>query len=70
MSDGVRLAVWSGPRTISTALMRAWEATGTPYAAFLAPDGLHHNDRGYACLAAALARSIQDAVGPARIAGR
>ena len=52
------------------ALMRAWEATGTPYAAFLAPDGLHHNDRGYGCLAAALARSIQDAVGPARIAGR
>lgn len=25
MSDGVRLAVWSGPRNISTALMRSWE---------------------------------------------
>src|SRR4051812_995495 len=25
MTDGVRLAMWSGPRNISTALMRAWE---------------------------------------------
>jgi hypothetical protein len=25
VSDGVRLAVWSGPRNISTALMRSWE---------------------------------------------
>lgn len=25
MSDGVRLAMWSGPRNISTAMMRAWE---------------------------------------------
>lgn len=25
MTDGVRLAVWSGPRNISTALMRSWE---------------------------------------------
>ena len=25
MSDGVRLAMWSGPRNISTALMRSWE---------------------------------------------
>jgi lysophospholipase L1-like esterase len=52
------------------ALMRAWEEAGTPAGAMLAPDGLHHNDRGYACLARTLARSILDAVGPARIAGR
>jgi hypothetical protein len=25
MSDGVRIAMWSGPRNISTALMRSWE---------------------------------------------
>src|SRR5580693_496103 len=25
MGGGVRLAVWSGPRNISTALMRSWE---------------------------------------------
>ena len=25
MTDGVRLAMWSGPRNISTAMMRAWE---------------------------------------------
>jgi hypothetical protein len=25
VTDGVRLAMWSGPRNISTALMRAWE---------------------------------------------
>jgi hypothetical protein len=25
MPDGLRLAMWSGPRNISTAMMRAWE---------------------------------------------
>lgn len=25
MSDGLRIAMWSGPRNISTAMMRAWE---------------------------------------------
>ena len=25
MSEPVRLAVWSGPRNVSTALMRSWE---------------------------------------------
>lgn len=47
------------------ALMRAWEAAGTPSAEMIAPDGLHHNDRGYACVAEALARSILAAAGPA-----
>jgi acyl-CoA thioesterase I len=52
------------------ALMRAWEAVGTPPAEMLGPDGLHHNDRGYACVAEALARVILDATGPARVARR
>ena len=43
-----------------TALMRAWEADGVPPLDMLGPDGLHHNDRGYACLAEALAGAILD----------
>ncbi|WP_305879973.1 SGNH/GDSL hydrolase family protein [Siccirubricoccus soli] len=52
------------------ALMRAWAEAGTPSTDMVGPDGLHHNDRGYACLAEALSRSLTDALGPARIAGR
>jgi lysophospholipase L1-like esterase len=52
------------------ALMEAWEAAGTPHANMLASDGLHHNDRGYACLARALGRSVLEAVGLRRIAGQ
>ena len=36
-------------------MMDAWVSSGTADAAMIAPDGLHHNDRGYACLAEALA---------------
>lgn len=43
-------------------LMRRWEAAGEPASGFLSEDELHHNDRGYECLAAALARSILDAL--------
>lgn len=50
--DGVRLAVWSGPRNISTALMRAWEnrpdcvVVDEPlYAYYLAETGLDHPGR-------------------------
>lgn len=39
-------------------LMRGWQAAGLPPAEVLAPDGLHHNDRGYACLAQALAAAL------------
>ncbi|WP_369413583.1 SGNH/GDSL hydrolase family protein [Caldovatus aquaticus] len=39
-------------------LMDAWAAAGTPAGAMLIADGLHHNDRGYACLAAALAEAL------------
>ncbi len=45
-------------------LMRAWREEGVPATAVLAPDDLHHNDRGYACLAAALAASLLDAALP------
>lgn len=40
------------------ALMRAWERGGDPPAEFIATDGLHHNDRGYYCVATTLAREI------------
>ena len=47
--EPVRLAVWSGPRNISTALMRAWEnrpdcvVVDEPlYAAYLALTGIDH----------------------------
>ena len=52
MTDGVRLAVWSGPRNISTALMRAWEnrpdthVVDEPlYAYYLHETGLDHPAR-------------------------
>ena len=40
-------------------LMRGWAKAGEPAAAFIAADSLHHNDRGYACVARALARAIE-----------
>jgi hypothetical protein len=49
VSDIVRVAVWSGPRNISTAMMRAWEnrpdtvVVDEPlYAAYLARTGIDH----------------------------
>lgn len=52
MTDGVRLAVWSGPRNISTALMRSWEnrpdtrVVDEPlYAYYLEQTGLNHPGR-------------------------
>src|SRR5690348_17865166 len=48
----VRIAMWSGPRTVSTALMRAWEnrpdtaVVDEPlYAYYLAATGLDHPGR-------------------------
>lgn len=46
-------------------LMRAWAAAGVSNDAMLGPDKLHHNDRGYRCVAAALADSILKALRPA-----
>lgn len=52
VDDVVRLAVWSGPRNISTALMRAWENRSDTvvvdeplYAYYLATTGLDHPAR-------------------------
>jgi lysophospholipase L1-like esterase len=47
------------------ALMNAWRVEGYPYADFLAADGLHQNDRGYACVAAMLAQSMLAGLHPA-----
>jgi hypothetical protein len=51
-ADVVRLAVWSGPRNISTALMRSWENRGDTvvvdeplYAHYLLVTGLDHPGR-------------------------
>lgn len=39
-------------------------AVGQGVAGMIGPDGLHHTDRGYACLAAALGKAIVSAVTP------
>ena len=39
-------------------LMEAWAQEGAPSLTFVSSDGLHHNDRGYACVAGALADAI------------
>ena len=45
-----------------TALMRAWRAIDPTAHNMVGPDGMHHTDRGYACVAASLARAIEKAV--------
>lgn len=45
-------------------LMQSWHRQGTPLADFIATDGLHHNDRGYLCVARSLAQAIIAAVVP------
>ncbi len=44
-------------------LMRGWQEAGLAPNDMLAPDGLHHNDRGYACLAEALAAALIGSAG-------
>lgn len=53
MSGGLRLAMWSGPRNISTAMMRSWEnredtiVVDEPfYAHYLLATGVNHPGRG------------------------
>jgi hypothetical protein len=41
-----------------TALMREWQADRDAGEPMITPDGVHHTDRGYACLAAALGDAI------------
>ncbi|MGB9430116.1 MAG: HAD family hydrolase [Gammaproteobacteria bacterium] len=52
MSAGLRIAMWSGPRNISTAMMRAWENRGDTavtdepfYAHYLLKTGVKHPGR-------------------------
>jgi lysophospholipase L1-like esterase len=47
-------------------LMDGWARRGAQPDQMLIGDGLHHNDRGYACLAEALARAIRDGTGEPR----
>ncbi len=44
------------------ALMDHWAASGAPYEDFIAVDGFHMNNRGYACLAKALSEVIAAAL--------
>ena len=44
-------------------LMDDWQQAGYPYDLFVGPDNLHHNDRGYACIARALAQAIVEGLG-------
>jgi acyl-CoA thioesterase-1 len=46
------------------ALMQGWSSDGAVLAEFLAADGLHHNDRGYLCIAQSLAHSILAGLAP------
>jgi acyl-CoA thioesterase I len=48
------------------ALMLAWHHDGTPLAEFIAADGLHHNDRGYFCVAQSLAQGILGGLAPTK----
>ncbi|MEE4162156.1 MAG: hypothetical protein V2I25_06565 [Woeseiaceae bacterium] len=48
-ADGLRIAMWSGPRNVSTAMMRAWENRADTvvcdepfYACYLAATGIEH----------------------------
>ncbi len=46
------------------ALMLGWQRDGAPLTEFIAADGLHHNDRGYLCVARALAHAILGGLAP------
>jgi lysophospholipase L1-like esterase len=44
-------------------LMDDWQRAGYPYELFVGADNLHHNDRGYTCVARALAQAITEGLG-------
>ena len=46
------------------ALMHEWQAADPTARDMIGPDGLHHSDRGYACLAASLDSAIVSAAAP------
>jgi lysophospholipase L1-like esterase len=57
------IAAESGVNLFSRgALMDHWAAAGAPYEDFIAADGFHMNNRGYACLAQAMASVIAAAL--------
>jgi lysophospholipase L1-like esterase len=45
-------------------LMQGWLRDGAALSEFIATDGLHHNDRGYECVAQSLAHGILDGLAP------
>ena len=53
------------PRSL---LMRAWDREGATPTEFVAADGLHHNDRGYECVARSMAREIVSALADTKTA--
>jgi len=72
-THGLRIAMWSGPRNISTAMMRAWEnredcvVSDEPlYAAYLAETGLDHPGRDEVIAAGETdwRRVVQQLLGP------
>jgi hypothetical protein len=71
--EAVRIAMWSGPRNISTAMMRSWENRGDCavsdeplYAAYLAATGLDHPARDEVIAAGETdpERVVADLLGP------
>jgi hypothetical protein len=54
----------SVPLFSRAALMRAWQAVDPTASDMIGPDGLHHSDRGYACLAESLDSAIVSAAAP------
>jgi acyl-CoA thioesterase-1 len=48
------------------ALMRTWQSTDPTPGDMIGPDGLHHSDHGYACVAAALDEAIVAEPAPPR----
>ncbi len=52
------------------ALMDEWAKAGAPYARFIAPDRLHHNDLGYRCLGEAVAAALVAGLGPSEPGGQ
>ncbi len=62
------VAVLDGARLFARGrLMEMWQESGHPYADFLDKDGVHHNDRGYACMARALASTMLEGLGVTRL---
>jgi acyl-CoA thioesterase-1 len=56
IADEARIA--HVPLFSRTALMREWQKAEPPVTGMVGADGLHHTDRGYACVAASLGEAI------------